>query len=241
LVDRSGRMGALLLEVIVALTLLALLVSIGWGFMAKHREVVSAISHRASGLETIRTMAWLLGQETRAGRRGVDWVVGPGDSLPLRAFRGFALIEGDSWVGSRVRVCFRGHRSPAPEKDSVLLLGPDGSWAPLDLVDRVHLSSECRGMLGWEEEEWTLSGGRPGDVVGRLFERGSYHLANGALRYSRGVGGRQPITPENLEEGSFVPPSTEGRGIHWKVTLTGAGEDHGVSLDPNPRTWRGGH
>jgi hypothetical protein len=236
-VVRGNRAGFFLLEVVISLLLLSLLVSMGWIFFARQREVGRNVFRRASDLETVRTVAWLLGQETKAGRPGVDWVVGRDDSLSLRAFRGVAIMDEGSWVGNRVRVCFRGHRSPAPEKDSVLVMGPDGSWTALDLRDRVRLSSDCPGMVGWQEEVWTISEGRPGAILGRLYERGSYHLANGALRYERGDGGRQPLTPENLEVGSFLGPSSRGRGVRWELTLK---DQVGEETDAKPRTWRGG-
>jgi hypothetical protein len=70
-------------------------------------------------------------------------------------------------------------------------------------------------------------------VLGRIFEGGSYHFSGGALRYRRGAGGRQPLTPERVREGhlqdregSFVwelslteppgrPPGLEWRGKAW--------------------------
>jgi hypothetical protein len=51
--------------------------------------------------------------------------------------------------------------------------------------------------MGWSE---LSEGARPSLV--RLFESGEYHLADGALRYRRGGGGRQPLTPERLGLGS---------------------------------------
>jgi hypothetical protein len=240
LTRKSVPEGGSLLEVVLSLLLLSLLVSAGWSFLAQHREVGQGVSHRAEGLETIRTLAWLLAEETRTSRPGLDWFSALGDSLPLRAFRGLALPDPEGWTANRVRVCFQGHRSPAPEKDSVLLLGPDGSWRALDLVDRVSRSDECVGMSGWGEEEWTLSGGVPGAILGRLYERGSYHLADGALRYRRGSGGRQPLTPENLQEGSFIDPAGRGGGVRWEVVLEGLTGIPGREVDPVLRTWRGG-
>ena len=240
MVRSEAERGALLVEVVLALLLLSFLVSLGWVFLAKHREVGLRVSRRAEALETIRTIGWVLGEETGPGWPEVDWAVASGDSLPLRAFRGLALLPAGSWSGRRARVCFRGHRAPAPEKDSVLLLGPDGSWSALDLEDRVHLSDQCPGMPGWEEEEWTLSQGRPGDLLARLFERGSYHLVNRALRYGRGPGGRQPLTPEILEEGRFLHPLPGGRRVRWEVVIEPAFDGPGPAGDPAPRTWRGG-
>jgi hypothetical protein len=238
-VDRSHRSGVLLLEVVFSLLLLSLLVSAGWTILARHVEVGNRVSHQASVLETIRTLAWLMGQETGVGLPGVDWNAA-GDSLPLRAFRGFALPERGSWVGQRVRVCFKGYRSPAPEKDSVLLLDANGAWTALDLTARAHLSSGCNGMAEWEEEEWVFSEARPGAIFGRLYESGSYHLSDEALRYRRGRGGRQPVTPETLVVGSFLDPPHGSGGVRWEVLLKPASGEKASGSEPGSRSWRGG-
>ena len=240
MIDQDPRKGAFLVEHVVAVLLLVLLVSMAWALLARHREVGRRLSHRASGLETIRTLGWVLGQETRSGRPGLDWEVVGSDSLSLRAFRGLALLDPDSWVGARVSVCFRGHRTPAPEKDSVLVLAPDGAWTKVDLRFRIRRPSGCEGIRGWEAEEWVLSEGEPGAVLGRLFERGSYHLSNEALRYMRGGGGRQPLTPEVLEEARFLGSGEGEGGVRWEVTLKGIPGDRGQRVDPASRKWRGG-
>ncbi len=72
-------------------------------------------------------------------------------------------------------------------------------------------------------------------VLARLFERGSYHVSGAALRYRRGRGGRQPLTPEVFD----TPPSgfvkeggslalewmrlRDGGEWHWLGQLAAAG------------------
>ncbi len=63
---------------------------------------------------------------------------------------------------------------------------------------------------------WELDPPVPGAVIGRLFERGSYHLAAGAFRYRPGRGGRQPLTAQVLH--------TEAEGVSG-VSSLGAGLD----------------
>ena len=209
--------------------------------MARHREAGLSVAARAEGLETVRTLAWLLPQEVAVGREGLDWRVVDGDSLELRAFRGTALVETGSIKAQRFRVCYRGIRGPIPEKDSVLLLSKDGSWTVHDLEYRISISSRCGGLENGSGEEWTLSPGRSDALLARLFERGSYHLTGGALRYRRGDGGRQPLTPEKIRRGRFMGSAERGNPFAWEIVLhhspPGRTEDR-----PGPTTlsWRGG-
>jgi hypothetical protein len=234
------KRGFSIVEAILALTLLALLVTTLWSFLARHRQVGIDLAQRADGLETVRTIAWLLRTEIANGRPGLDWEVHGGDSLTLRAFRGLALIRAGSPDGVRVGVCFRGFRSPAPEKDSVLLLGPDGRWRAINLEDRVRSSSPCSGVDDGWVEEWVLSQGIPGAVLARLFESGSYHFTGWALRYRRGEGGRQPLTPETIETGSFRVGAGPGSPFGWEITLRPPKGRVGVPTRGEPRIWRGG-
>ncbi len=49
-----------------------------------------------------------------------------------------------------------------------------------------------------------------------IFERGSYHLADGAFRYRRGRAGRQPVTEALLAAGSF---EVERGLVHVRLRL----------------------
>ena len=53
---------------------------------------------------------------------------------------------------------------------------------------------------GADSELWTIDPPVPGALVARIFERGSYHVSGGALRYRRGMGGRQPLTLDVFDD-----------------------------------------
>jgi hypothetical protein len=93
-------------------------------------------------------------------------------------------------------VSYRGDRAPDPSKDSVLLVTGTGLSVVRALVGTGAASTPCPTWAG-ASTRWRLDLGAPARVVvARLFERGSYHLADAALRYRRGASGRQPLTPE---------------------------------------------
>lgn len=213
--------GVSVIELLVVLALLSLVVQLGWTVLSGQRRAATALSVRAEGLETVRTVGWLLPEELSGGEPERDWWVA-GDSIGLRAFRGVGFVLGDSVRGDRVRVCYRGIRSPAPEKDSVLFLGIDGRWRAHDLVSRALRPGACVQTADAWEEEWVVSPEAGRSVLVRLFERGSYHLSSGALRYRRGAGGRQPLTPERILEGNILVPSSPGGRVGWEALLSSA-------------------
>ena len=223
----GGPGGFTVVEALLTLLLTALVLQGGWMILSQHRRAASWLARRGENLETVRTVAWLLSQELGGGRPGVDWGTEGGDSVGLRAFRGLGLVIPASQVGTRIRVCYRGLRSPNADKDSVLLMALDGGWRGYDLLDRAIVASPCRNMgEGWEED-WTLSAEPHGAVLGRVFEAGSYHLADQALRYRRGLGGRQPLTPPRILSGEFLAsgpgafPPPGGSSIGWEIILAG--------------------
>ena len=234
------KRGTSLLEALLALVLFSLLVHGSLTILVRHREAGVDVAHRAEGLETVRTIAWLLPEEVSGGRVNSDWWAKGGDSLNLRAFRGTALIRGRTGSAPLVIVCFRGLRAPDPDKDSVLVLGGDGRWTAHDLQRRTPNPADCPGPDAGREEEWALSPAPVDPVFARVFERGSYHLADGALRYRRGEGGRQPLTPERIQEGEFLGSSEGGRPFAWEVSLLGPPRGRPDPAGPGARTWRGG-
>jgi len=237
--DPRGSKGTTLLEMLLVLGLLLWVVHGAWKVGIVHRKAGAAVARRAEALETVRTLAWLLPQEISMGRSGVDWWTGGQDSLSLRAFRGTAMVLPGSGSGRELTICYRGIRAPDPEKDSLLVLGADGGWRARDLVDRIPRSRECLPHGMGREEVWTLDA-LPGDpVMARLFERGSYHFNGGALRYRRGEGGRQPLTPERIESGRFLGTEGQAYRFGWIITLEGGWVVPTGTGGWSPGVWRG--
>ena len=226
-------MGFSLLEALVATLLLFLVLQSGLSVFSQFRAAVSRVAHRAEGLETIRTVAWLLPEELSGGRPGLDWGPMSRDSVSLRAFRGLAMVSPGFPGGEGVSVCYRGIRAPNAEKDSVLLLEKDGRWTLHELVARVRGGSGCMSMEEGRWETWRLNPAPVEGVLARVFERGSYHIADGAFRYRRGRGGRQPLTPERISSGGFKGSVGESISFTWDMEL-GTFGDLGL-----PISWRG--
>ena len=93
MISGSRSRGATLLEAILAILLLTLVVPGAWKILAVQRAAGVHVARRAEGLETVRTVGWLLPREVSSGRPGVDWVSNGGDSLGLRAFRGQGMVD----------------------------------------------------------------------------------------------------------------------------------------------------
>lgn len=216
----SSRAGASLAEALVVLVLAALLVHLAWTTLREQSRAARRAAEVADRLEVARAGRFILDGELRAGVAGRDWTEPRDDTLAVRAFRGLAvpcLAPTGGWNGT---VRYRGVRRPDPAKDSVLILEADGGWRALALDDAwVGEEPPCSAAVDgpeWTTERWGLGEGGAAapepPVVVRLFEHGSYHLADGALRYRRGRAGRQPLTPELLDDeiSSLVVHPDEG-------------------------------
>lgn len=200
--------GFSLVELLVALTLGSVLVAAGWSVLRRQTAAAAAARDLSDRLEVVRTVRTVLDEELRAGLPGRDWSVSGGDSVHLRAYRGVALGCPGSAGGDEDEVLVRylGMRLPEPEKDSLLVLDEHGGWGTASLEARVPAPDSTGGCgapgTGWRVERWSAPGVPRPLRVARLFERGGYHLADGALRYRSGRGGRQPLTPELLDDGA---------------------------------------
>lgn len=228
---RGGRKGVSLPEVLVTLLLLGLIVQAGWTLLATFRRASERAQETAEALETARIVGWILGQELSGGTRETFWFGEGTDSLSLRAMRGVAMVLGRPGPQTLL-VCHLGLRRPNPAKDSILVLSDLGHWRAMDL-----LRSDAGGEGCWDgsrgrEEVWEVgeSLGAASWYLARVFERGSYHLSDGAFRYRGGGGGRQPLTVENLAKGSFRPLGPRGEGVIWRFQLT---------LEGSASHWRG--
>lgn len=202
-----ARWGAGVVELVVALVLLALVVQGLWTVFATQRRSAEDLRFRSELLDADRIVRVVLGAEVRAGVPRRDWWVSAPGVLEVRAFRGWGVVCPGGVDGNAAVVAYRGLRDPDPDKDSVLVLGGSGAWTVAALVSRVRLDEGCAGAGGAlpadgaSLERWTLSALPPHPVLFRWFERGSYHLTDGSLRYRRGAGGRQPLTPPVLDPG----------------------------------------
>lgn len=191
------------MEALVALLLGWGIVQLGLSVLAGQRRHRVAMVATSEWLAARRVARHLLGGEVRRTDGGGAWRASA-DTLSLRAYRGYALICPEALPTSTVLVRPGGVRKADPAKDSVTLLGTEGPRT-LALRSRTAVEETCPGVPDGPMERWQLSGEVPrGTAAAKFFERGSYHLWGGAIRYRRGAGGRQPITPEQLA----TPPSS---------------------------------
>ncbi len=216
----ASRRGSSIVEALTALLLLLAVASAALRSLATLRHAVASLTEDARSRETTRIARHTLARDLATGIAGVDWVVGAGDSVALRAFRGTGVRCGDApspmWA-----VRYAGLRRPDPAKDSVLVWGTDGAWRVVKLVRARTRPAACgQGGAG---EVWELDPDVPGAVVGRVFERGGYHVAAGAFRYRPGRGGRQPLTAQVMATGAGAASQLVGRG---------AGLDLRLAFDP---------
>jgi hypothetical protein len=214
--------GASVVEAVVALLVGLLVLQLGLSTLAQFRSTQRQLVERADALVTLRIGRHVLRRELRHGVPGRDWV-GEGDSISLRAFRGAAAVCSNDTVAAQLVVSYRGERAPDPSKDSVLLLGGDGTSVPRALVGAGVSPSPCSGPGGGAAQRWTLDQPAPrGTVAVKIYERGSYHLSGAALRYRRGASGRQPLTPEVLAAATTWDFSGDRIGVELVPTRAGA-------------------
>lgn len=199
----TGDRGFTVVEGLVALLLGLTVVHLGLEILARQRTVQTRLTRRVEALGALRLGRHLFREELRQGRHPTDWRPLDETSLVLRAFRGGGGVCPIRPAPEELLVAYRGLRRPDPAKDSVLLLGATGGWTARALTSAAATALGCPGArplpllrLGLSEEASS------GVVYARIFESGSYHVAGGALRYRRGMGGRQPLTPEVLSSAS---------------------------------------
>jgi hypothetical protein len=207
-------------ELLVALTLAILVLSGAVGFVVASLRWTDRVAARAEALEIARSIWMILDEELRPGLPGRDWRLESEQAIELRAFRGVARVCGQD--GGRWAVAWRGARAPDPARDSVLVLGTDGGWRAAPLNGSwsggqgcVLLPGEAARLLDWSGAV------DPIPVLVRIFESGRYSLEDGAFRYRRGGGGRQPLTPERVGPSSRF--EVDGPGLRVVLEIDGAG------------------
>ncbi len=191
-----GRAGISLPEALVALVLGMLVVHLGLNTLQRIKSAQVRLAVRSDALVALRVGRYVLRRELRRARPGRDWVLDR-DSLSLRAFRGTAFVCPNDSATVELTVSYSGDRRPDPSKDSVLLFTREGEWEVRALAAVGSAPTSCGPVGTGSLATWRLDeAAPPGTVLARLFERGSYHLSGSALRYRRGLSGRQPLTPE---------------------------------------------
>lgn len=212
-----GRGGFMAAEAVVAASLLLLVIQAAWSVLAVQGAAAVRVVDGARILDETRLIGHVLGLEVRPGLAGRDWSA-IGDELRLRAFRGLGFACPNQ-PASGWGVNVSGHRGTDSDKDSVLVLGPDGTWSTAALARRIRgRNLNCPTAVGFTPQVWRLDPPVPDGVAGLYFERGSYRLSDGAFRYRRGARW-QPLTGAGL--------ATDSTGL----SAAGAGVGLGVRLD----------
>ena len=221
--------GRTVLEVLVVCLLVALVLPPVMSGLAASRRSAEAVVRRSEGNATARAVFVLMGEELRRGGGLGEHarLVSPG-VIGLRAFRGTGFlcsvdgsleVEPGSEPDSVASITFVGTRMPDPQKDSVEAVLVDGRLWRSEVAGASGLE-ECGGGRG-RGFRITLAEPPPvGPILFRFFERGEYHLADRALRYRRGKGGRQPLTPERVGVGVFGPSPAAPASLQVRLELT---------------------
>lgn len=213
-------------EALVVALLVLLFVRGAWEMLARGADAARRIVRNGEVVETGRLVGGLLDRELVGARPGLDWRADP-DGVALRAWRGTVVAcPGDSAAG--LAGWYRGLRRPDPTKDSLELVLADGSTAVVALrsVTGADLSGGPCAPRGPEglRLRWDGDDASPRPALARVFETGLYAV-DGALRYRRGAGGRQPLTPLVLDAGaSALTAGPEGVEVSM-VPLEGEGEE----------------
>lgn len=188
--------GYVLAELLVASTLCAIVCAAILGTLTSATRLVRSQVEHVAWSEARRVVSAVLDDELRYLDPATDLAVAT-DTVGVRAVRGLGTACHARSDGAVVR--YSGARLPEPAKDSVLILDAAiGDRAlPLNAVRRSETApAACRATP--DVTILTLRSSEPiplGSLI-LVFEAGSYHLADRAFRYRRGLSGRQPLTAE---------------------------------------------
>lgn len=210
-------------ELLLVAWLFALVMAGAARFAASQNQLAALQRDRLRLEEAVRTVSVVLGAELRHLTPD-DVAATSTDSIRIRAFRGGGPVCFAS--GDQVHVGYRGIRQPDPARDSVLLLGPDSAT-----VHGLRSAGPAPGCTDGIDAQ--LESPPPaGAGYALFFETGAYSVTDGALRYRRGQGGRQPLTESVLRD-MTVHGSAEGFVVRFAPDA-----DSLVRLRPVPR-WLG--
>lgn len=215
-----GVAGFTLVELLLSTTMAAVVSAAFIGVLVTQVRVAAMSSEITAGEETLRLPAVLLATELSLLAPEQDIRFVERGAIGVRAFRGSGTVCG---TAGSVLVRYAGVRQPDPAKDSVLILAADGTRASALLDSGPAGADGCSTSDSFDELAWSLTeAASHGDVV-LLFESGSYHLADDAVRYRRGAGGRQPLTPELLDhaESGLHPYDGSGSTAYDPARISG--------------------
>jgi hypothetical protein len=188
----THRAGAVsVAELLLVAWLFALVMAGVARFAASQNQLAALQRDRLRLEEAVRTVSVVLGTELRHLTRD-DVAAAASDSIRTRAFRGGGPLCAAS--GEQVLVSYSGVRQPDPARDSVLLLGPD--TATVHGLRSATRSSSCTAGIDIQLDLPPPAG----SGYALFFETGAYSVTDGALRYRRGLGGRQPLTESVLRD-----------------------------------------
>ncbi len=221
--------GTSVVEVLVSLLLALVLMVLSMTILARQRSVQAALSARMETLGSVRTARHVAGSDIRESWTGGGVTLYAPDSVQVRAMRGVvrvcAILD-----PHRLLAAVEGVRLPDPSKDSLVLLTVGGTTQAVALVSAdAGIGGDCGDRPGRPFVLALSDTVASGAILGGYFERGSYHLTGGALRYRRGLAGRQPLTPQVLRTPSSGFVATAG-GPGIVLEAVSGGETWWVSL-----------
>ena len=171
-----------LIEIATTVSLLGIVAAASGTLVHSQSRMLRDISDRAATGEALRTASGVIAAELSAITT-TDVRAVARDSLALRVMRGSAVVSrhhNDQWTLS-----YSGLRDPDDQKDSLLVVGTERAGTfRLISADPLMIQTETPLDIG---------------SVLLFFESGGYHLSTNALRYRRGVEGRQPLTDELID------------------------------------------
>jgi hypothetical protein len=186
------RAGFTLLEALAGLLVSGILMSVLTATIVTQARLTSAVSHSAEATEATWITSALLSDELRTARPDTDLSASSTEALAIRAFRGIAIVC--DTADGRATARWSGTRLPEPSKDSLL---HDEHARAFSLS---AMARDCSVLPGETRVAFVPEVPvEPGEIL-LLFERGSYHLSDRALRWRVGAAGRQPLTAEAFDD-----------------------------------------
>ena len=199
----GARPGVTLPELVLVAWLFSLVLLATARFAGAQAGLVAGSQDRVRAADAMRTADLVLTAELRY-TTAADRVTGS-DSVRLRAVRGSGVVCPG---GSGLHISYRGVRRPDPSKDSVALVTDGATGGTVHALDGAVADPTCGDYRLMVDPPVSATAG-----LALVFETGAYYLTDGALRYRRGRGGRQPVTETVLEAGRFhlYPTRLEAR------------------------------